>query len=183
MKAVNAFFPVLVVAILSVAAGLAMFFWLDAERYSAQESGSADAIVGKRRADFSLPDVNGHKQRISQWNGKVLMINFWATWCPPCRQEIPDFIALQEQYGERGLQIIGIALDETGAVADFAKVMGMNYPVLVQEGVSTKLVAAYGNPSGVLPFTTVVDRDGTVRAAQRGLLHRERAVELFSPYL
>lgn len=183
MKAVNAFFPVLVVAILSAAAGLAMFFWLDSDRYSAQDLGSADMVLGKRRADFSLPDVNGHKQHVSQWDGKVLLVNFWATWCPPCREEIPDFIALQEEYGEQGLQIIGIALDDTDAVAKFAKAMGMNYPVLVQEGVSTKLVAAYGNPSGVLPFTAVVDREGIIRGAHRGLLHPEKAVQLFGPYL
>ena len=81
--------------------------------------------------DFNLADVSGNQHNISEWQGKIRIINFWATWCPPCLKEIPEFIALQKQYADKGLQFIGIAIDDQEAVAEFLATNKINYPILI----------------------------------------------------
>src|ERR1041385_8514187 len=81
--------------------------------------------------DFALPDLGGKTRWMSEWQGKVIVLNFWATWCAPCREEIPLLIKAQNQYKARGVQIIGIAIDTPAAVAEFAKRMNINYPLLI----------------------------------------------------
>ena len=80
---------------------------------------------------INLPDVFGNIHSISEWQGKILIINFWATWCPPCRKEIPEFIALQEQYSAKGLQFIGIAIDDQDSVQEYLVSTKINYPMLI----------------------------------------------------
>lgn len=111
--------------------------------------------------DFTLKRATDGKAVSSdEFKGKVRIIDFWATWCPPCRREIPDFIALQKQYGPKGLVVIGIAMDKQGAsvVAPFVKENGMTYPVLIADD---QVGAAYGNIMSY-PTTFLVDRDGNV---------------------
>lgn len=111
--------------------------------------------------DFKLKRAtDGKEVSSSEWNGKVRVINFWATWCPPCKREIPDFVELQNQYGPKGLVVIGIAMDKQGAsiVAPFAKEWKMNYPVLIG---GNEVSAAYGNIMSY-PTTFLVDRAGNV---------------------
>jgi cytochrome c biogenesis protein CcmG/thiol:disulfide interchange protein DsbE len=111
--------------------------------------------------DFKLKRATDGKEiSSSEWNGKVRLIDFWATWCPPCKKEIPDFIELQNQYGPKGLVVIGIAMDKQGAsvVAPFVKEWKMNYPVLIG---GSEVSAAYGNIMSY-PTTFLVDREGNV---------------------
>ena len=105
--------------------------------------------------DVGLPDLDGQLRRISEWDGKVLVVNFWATWCPPCRREIPAFIELQETYGPRGVQFVGVAVDTPNNVSDFVDPMGINYPTLVGESDAIAIAKQYGNRLGVLPYTVV----------------------------
>ncbi len=107
--------------------------------------------------DFKLKGLDGKAVQLSDFKGKVIILDFWATWCPPCKAEIPGFIQLQEQYGE-DLIIIGISLDQAGpqAVEPFAKKKGINYPVLY--GYGTQVPQQYGGVSGI-PTTFVIDRD------------------------
>jgi thiol-disulfide isomerase/thioredoxin len=122
----------------------------------------------------SLPDSHGQEQALSQWRGEVLVLNFWATWCPPCREEIPDFMALRKQYQPRKVEFVGIAIDNAGSVAAFLREAKITYPILIGEGEAHALAQALGNASGALPFTIVVDRAGSIVLSHLGRLPRAR---------
>lgn len=144
---------------------------------------AADDMVGSRRPDFSLPDLEGRERHVSEWDGQVLVINFWATWCPPCLKEIPEFIELQAEYGEEGLQFLGVALQKPADVIDFARKHGMNYPNLAGEMPVIRIAEAYGNHNGALPYTTVVDRDGTVVFVRQGPMRGPEVEAIVQPLL
>jgi thiol-disulfide isomerase/thioredoxin len=143
----------------------------------------AASSLASTRPLFSLKDMQGKTRDVKEWDGKVLMVNFWATWCPPCRKEIPDFIRLQEKYKSQGLKIIGIALDAKQAVIDFTDPMNINYPVLIAEQNGIELTKAYGNRLGVLPFTVFVDRHGKIIHRQRSGMTYAQAEALIKPLL
>ncbi len=132
-------------------------------------------LIGKLRPEFNLPDINGKIRDVSEWDGDVVVINFWATWCPPCREEIPEFIKLQEKYADHGLQFIGIALQQAEDVREFASMMGMNYPILVGEEEVIQVSSEYGNSIGALPYTAIVDRQSRIAFLKRGPLSRDTA--------
>ncbi|MDN5849490.1 MAG: TlpA family protein disulfide reductase [Nitrococcus sp.] len=127
---------------------------------------------GMHRPAFTLPAMNGGKKSISEWDGKVVVLNFWASWCEPCRREIPLLIDLQRQYGERGLQVVGVAIDSRAAIRDFAKRVGINYPVLYGIEPAMNVAASYGDEQGTLPYTVVLDRDGRMRQIFRKEIKR-----------
>lgn len=118
---------------------------------------------GEPRPAFTLPAMNGGKQSIAEWDGKVVVLNFWATWCEPCRREIPLLTQLQQQYEERGLQVVGVAIDSRDAIRDFANKVGINYPVLYGVEAAMDVAASYGDEQGTLPYTVVIARDGHIR--------------------
>jgi thiol-disulfide isomerase/thioredoxin len=115
-----------------------------------------------------LPDPSGTPQRMDQWRGRVLVVNFWATWCVPCREEMPEFIRAQSADGARGLQFVGIAVDQPDKVVRFAREIGLNYPTLVGGLGAMELSRDLGNRLMALPFTIVVDRQGRVAHTQLG---------------
>lgn len=125
-------------------------------------------IKGSIRPEFSLPDIQGRIRSINEWDGKVVLINFWATWCLPCLKEIPELLALQNQYGEQGLQVIGIALQKAEEVIDFVDSHHMTYPVLAGEAEVIVIAESYGNHIGALPYTAIIDRRGIVSFAKAG---------------
>lgn len=149
----------------------------------AAASTAKTSIIGKMRPDFSLPDVEGITHPISEWDGKVLVINFWATWCPPCRKETPAFVALQEKYGAHGLQFIGVAIDEKDPVIDFMDTYGVNYPMLLGELDAIEIGKQYGNRFGALPYTVVIDRTGKIAFVIRGEFTSENAEAQIKPLL
>ncbi len=116
-----------------------------------------------------LKDLQQKPHKIAEWKGKVLVVNFWATWCAPCREEIPEFIATQKQY-QANVQFIGVAVDEPKDVARFAKQFGINYPLLTGEEDAMEIMRAAGNRLGGLPFTVIVDRQGKIVAVAAGRL-------------
>lgn len=144
---------------------------------------TADDLPGQQRPEFSLPDQHGRLRHVNEWDNRVLVINFWATWCPPCRDEIPEFVEMQHIYGERGLQFVGIALEKAEDVADFVSEMGINYPILVGELEAIKIAENYGNRHGALPYTVIIDRNQIIRHVQMGILHRDQAEEIITPLL
>lgn len=125
----------------------------------------ASALLG-----IALPDPAGKEEALGQWKGKVLVINFWATWCTPCREEMPEFVAAQRELGDRGLQFVGIAIDEPDKVRQYAKEIGLNYPALIGGYGAIELSRTLGNRVGALPFTVILDRSGRIVHTQLGPL-------------
>ena len=123
-------------------------------------------------------DLDGQRRNIKEWDGKVILLNFWATWCPPCLKEIPDFIELQKDYGEQGFQIIGIAVDDEQAVREYATEIGMNYPTMAVQSEGVGLAKRYGNHAGALPYTVIINRNGEISNTIMGELSKIRAKEL-----
>lgn len=142
-----------------------------------------NAISGSMRPLFRLPDIHGRMHSIREWDGQVLVINFWATWCAPCRREIPIFIELQEKFGERGLQFIGVALDNPEDVRAFVKRYGINYPVLVGQEKGFSIAVAYGNDLNVVPYTAFVNRKGRIVYTHAGAMDRATVKKHFMPLL
>ena len=140
-------------------------------------------LMGKPPPDFSLMDVSGQSRSVSEWQGKVLVINFWATWCPPCLEEIPHFINLQDKYGDQGLQFLGIALEGVDEVTSFANKLGINYPLLVGEQEVIKLAGKFGNRIGGLPYTVIIDRSGTINFIKVGPLSVSEAEQVITSLL
>ena len=121
-----------------------------------------------------LPDLDGKPQPLEQWRGKVLVVNFWATWCTPCREEIPLFVRLQNEYAARGVQFIGIAIDQPDKVKPFAAELAMNYPNLIGDVDSIELGRRLGNRAGVLPFTVIFKRDGSIATTEVGAVKQAK---------
>lgn len=140
-------------------------------------------MIGKYRPDFSLPDMEGKQRSIGEWDGKVVLINFWASWCPPCRREIPALIELQNKYGARGFQIIGVAIDSHQNIQDYMDTMGVNYPVLIGELEPIEIAKRYGNRFGALPYSLLLNREGRISFIQRGELLHEVAEARIKPLL
>ena len=109
-----------------------------------------------------FPDLRGQPQALGQWQGKLLVLNFWASWCAPCREEIPHLIQAQRSYGGRGVQIVGVAVDSPDKAGLYAREMGVDYPVLVDEAGGLALAKRLGNRPSVLPFTVIIDPQGRV---------------------
>ena len=141
------------------------------------------SVIGQPRPEFALTDIDGKLRNIKEWDGKVLLVNFWATWCPPCKKEIPAFMALQEDYAEQGFQVIGIAIDDEQAVRDYADTMGINYPVMAAELDSMEIARRYGNRINALPFSAFVTRDGKIALTQPGELSREDTEKIIKKLL
>ncbi|MGM0594840.1 MAG: peroxiredoxin family protein [Pseudomonadota bacterium] len=135
----------------------------------------AESTPLKRAADFTLPDLEGEAKSLSQWQGQVVMVNFWAPWCPPCREEVPAFIELQERYADQGFVILGVTVDTHENAQVFADTMGINYPVLIAEDEGIEIAKGYGNKVGALPFTALVDREGNIAFTHRNDLSYEDA--------
>ena len=131
--------------------------------------------------EFELRDVNGRTVRLSDYQGKVVLINFWATWCPPCRAEMPDLVKLQREHRQKGLQIIGITYppEQKDRVRRFARSLKVNYPIIL----GTRQLKARFSSDETLPLTIVIDRDGKVSNIIVGILLREEFDEKIKPLL
>ena len=127
-------------------------------------------LEGTRRPDYTLNNGSGEKVSAAAFDGKIVLVNFWATWCAPCRKEMPMLVKVHDAYQAQGLEIVGIALDEVEQAREFAANLGVDYPVLI--GTTEVMLTAreYGNNSGVLPYSVLIDRDGIIRWTHLGEL-------------
>jgi len=128
------------------------------------------ALVGQRRPDFTHRDPTGRAWSAADFDGQPLLLNFWATWCAPCVEEMPMLSTLQRDLAARGLRVVGIALDDPERAAAFAADLDLAYPVLVGDTDVVMTGQRYGNRSGMLPFTVLVDAQGIVRWTHLGAL-------------
>ncbi len=171
-------------AVAGLAAGYIFNNWQHEQKLAESKiAKNKEAKTSNIRPLFKLYDLEGKVRDVKEWDGQVLMINFWATWCPPCRKEIPAFVELQEKYKDKGFTIVGIALDKKQAVIDFTDPMGVNYPILMGDGEGVALSKAYGNRLGVLPFTIIIDRKGNIVHRQRQELTYEQVEGMIKPLL
>jgi peroxiredoxin len=118
-----------------------------------------------------LPDSEGRLQALDQWHGKVLVVNFWATWCPPCLREIPDFASVSRRFADAPVQFIGIGIDKPDNVRRFADEMRVPYPLLIAPLQTLQITAALGNSAQALPFTVIFDRHGKLQLIKLGTLN------------
>jgi len=160
--------PVILIVV-AVVISLMLVFGIQKTRHN--RPNSASALQGKPAPDFSLASVDGKATlKLSDFKGKAVLLNFWATWCEPCKIEMPWFVELQKQYGPQGLQVLGVAMDDTDPkdISEFAHKMGVNYPIAVGK-------EAVGDQYGGIPYlpsTFYIDRDGKVVDRVYGLVSR-----------
>ena len=142
---------------------------------------AADAPTSSKAPAWELKDTDGKLVKSSDFAGKVVILDFWATWCPPCKAEIPGFVELQKKYGEKGLVVVGVSLDGQGpgVVKPFMKQFGMNYPVVMGDA---KIVQDFGGIRGI-PTTFIIDRSGNAVARYVGYAPKETFEKEITPLL
>lgn len=131
---------------------------------------SDDNILNSTAPEFSLTDLNNRLRNSAEWKGKTIILNFWATWCTPCRKEIPLLNKMQKEYSDDGLVVIGVAIDNIIAVQQFTQKIPINYIKLIGGTDATRLIQQYGNHTGVLPYTVIIDKRGKIVSIAQGLL-------------
>jgi thiol-disulfide isomerase/thioredoxin len=119
----------------------------------------------------SLPDLNNHPQSLAQWKGKTLLVNFWATWCTPCVQEMPELSKMQSENKNPNLQIIGIGVDSAANIQEFSAKLKISYPLYVADVAGSDLLRKFGDPAGGLPFSLLITPDGHVKKTYLGRLN------------
>jgi len=163
----------------AAAAGYFANAWRIGALGPAKEEGDiAAAILGS-----TLHTLDGAAQTLAGLRGKILVINYWATWCAPCREEIPLFVRLQQELATKGVQFVGIAVDQADKVRDFAEEFKINYPLLIAGIDAVELSRRAGNKAGVLPYTLVLDRTGKIAASLVGGISEARIRAQLAPLL
>ena len=135
-----------------------------------REGGNAGGNAELRSATFV--DLVGKRRKLDEWQGRILICNFWATWCAPCREEIPLLMAAREKYASSGLEIVGIAIDNASKVREFTASFKISYPIFLAEADGLDLMRKLGNSIGGLPYTVVADRQGSVLHRKLGAFHQ-----------
>ncbi len=150
---------------------------------AADDIDTAQAVPVKTRGGFTLPDLAQQPRRLDEWKGQVVLLNFWAPWCPPCRNEIPAFIDLQKKYADKGFTVVGITIDTRDNTQAFADTVGLNYPVLIAEEHGITIAGDYGNHTGTLPYSVLLDREGRIVLTHHNTLSLEQAEKALHPLL
>lgn len=172
----------LCIAVIALGAG-SFFRSLLSEVYQTELTSEESQQGAKAILEASLPDLKGDDQAVSQWLGKVMVVNFWATWCTPCREEIPEFVEAQSKYGDQGLIFVGIAIDQPDKVKMFSQEFGINYPVLIGSFNTWSLLEAAGNRMSALPYTVVLNRSGEIVDTYLGRVNLKKLEKLIEPLL
>lgn len=140
-------------------------------------SGAAELLSAR------FPDLEGTPQRLLDFEGRIVACNFWATWCAPCREEVPLFVAAKQQYTPRGFEVVGIGIDHADKVTEFAAKFGVNYPIWIAGSEAIDLMRKLGNTAGALPYTVVLDRAGRIAAKRLGAFRKDELARLLQRLL
>jgi thiol-disulfide isomerase/thioredoxin len=178
--------PILIVLGCLVAGAAGVFAYRNLVPASAMPASAVPAAARQMQLpDVHLTGLDGREHAFTEWRGKLLLVNFWATWCAPCLKEIPELAKAQAAYASRGLQIVGPAVDDPEAVKAMLKPLGINYPVLTAAMPDTllKLMDTLGNGPGGLPFSVLVATDGSVISQQLGEFTPEELHALLEAHL
>ena len=154
-------------------------------RYFMQNSLADDKGKAATQTLFAatLPDENGHPQTLKQYAGKIVVLNFWATWCEPCREEMPELSQLYQAYKNKNVIVLGVAIDDVGAVGSFVKETKVSYPLLAADMDGMQYATNLGNDKDVLPFTVIIKADGTVAKTYFGRVTKPLLEETLSTLL
>ena len=144
---------------------------------------AAPVAVGDPAPEFALPDLAGATRTLADFRGRPLLINFWATWCAPCVEEMPLLAALRSRQPEGGLEVIGIALDDPAAVRDFVARLAIDYPILLDTPGRGDTSMRYGDVQGVLPYTVLVDSQGRIADIRAGSFSEASLSTFVAPVL
>ena len=161
------------VGLASMLAGVALFHVMQ----SNEPVASAEPPPSIELHSIPLSKLDGQQSVLSDWNNRILVINFWAPWCAPCRREIPALIEIQREYAARDLLILGLAFDFEPSVREFAAEYDINYPLFLVEGRSSMYNAAFSNPSGSLPYTAILGPERNIRFQHNGELSADQLRE------
>lgn len=154
-------------------------YWL-----SQQRADTATRIADAQPApNFSMADLNGKTHQLADYRGKLLLVNFWASWCSPCLEEMPFLVEAQKTYASQGLQILGPAMDELDPINLIINQYGINYPVFADYTQVDNTLKALGNTQGALPYSVLISRDGKVLETLLGGMNREQLQNLLEKYL
>ena len=170
--------PIILALVAALAAAAAGMYTARQQAATAPSAAPATATQAQHAAlntllGLELADTNGARQPLAQWKGKILVLNFWATWCPPCRKEIPAFSAMSGKYRDKGVQFVGISIDTAGNVRDFQREHQVGYPLLIAEPSVVQLTESLGNAAQGLPFTVIVDKTGVISRVKVGMLSED----------
>jgi thiol-disulfide isomerase/thioredoxin len=148
------------------AAGAGVFF---GPLFLQSQTGAAQLLAVR------YPDLTGKPRQLLEWKGKVVICNFWATWCEPCKEEMPLLARIHREYAPKSCEVVGIGIDRPDNIAKFATKYNIDYPLLVADTSALDIMRVLGNRAGALPYTVVLDRQGAIHSRKLGLL---RAAEL-----
>lgn len=133
-------------------------------------AGVTTFAVGDSVGTYSLPDLKSQATALATWRGKVVVLNFWATWCAPCRQEMPMLAKMQAEHAADGLQVVGVAMDQPQSAAAFLKNFPVGYPILIGINADPTPTTIFGDTAGLLPYSVLVGRDGRILGTKLGVL-------------
>ena len=175
---------VIVLAVGGAVAGLMAGSWLRSPEHAPT---GRSQLVGAPRPAVELPDIDGRAQSVAQWDGKLVLLNFWASWCGPCIREMPLLDRTQARLGARGLQVVGIAADAAAPTQAFLREHPVGYPILVDDpektGNGPDVSQIYGNDRSVLPYSVLIGRDGRILAQRFGNFSEDSLEQWLSPHL
>jgi thiol-disulfide isomerase/thioredoxin len=171
------------VAILGAALGLLAGSQVGQPPQRSLPAGVAVLKPGDMRADLQLDDAEGTAHRLSEWDGKLVLINFWATWCGPCREEMPLLSQTRAKFSANGFEVVGIAIDDAGSVQDFLKDSPVRYPILVGGDDEANPSLLFGDTRSVLPYSVLIGRDGKLIAQRAGSFSSSGLASWLQPHL
>jgi len=174
---------IVAVAVIGALLGLFASSGMDSLFAPAVPAGVEVLKLGDARADLEFVDLAGKQRRLSEWDGKLVLINFWATWCGPCREEMPLLDATRSRLAPKGFEVLGVAIDDAQAVQDFLKDSPVRYPIPLADESGDDPSLRFGDTRSVLPYSVLIGRDGKLLAQRAGNFSDAALADWIAPHL